>query len=625
MSATTTSTLSMLDLFGSGAGATAKAAGLSPTGVEAAVSASIDDESITSSCDEALPAYPHLEGLPDVCLLEIIPYLDGLNAFSRVNKRFYLMTQDPYVRSLYFLRRYGPRLAFFMSIRCHPRALTVQVAQNLHRQGAHISRLLGQLVTKNYSQNRIAIGSWETFGSKRFTIGLSLQTFVFLMQVCCEKYGSSLWPRSTDDWESFDEFMMKDGDSSRRQVLELVECAQFTPLPLCEDDRRRIVDTFVLASDREEDIKYLEAAGYMDIIDLDDLGPRVMRAAFRIATSTTTLKPAVSYLLSRGFKFTETLLIELISSCRYDMPNPTLATLSKMPDVAPLLPGALTRVIRARFDHRPFVLVVDNMQPIYHYFPEVRDQIREKYRGLIREGPGWPLLGSRYISAYQEGMAVDVPDFLCEILGPDDEKVCGPIMDKIICFEATGGINRYSYGYASGASPHTHESVFDKLVNRGVKLRREHLQILAAHECDPTWLDKYFSTLQNQLLAEKRKKEAPEKAVMAVSQEDLRGGPSAQTCNRASRTTADQDSGGPCTRTRNRTAELARLDAEANRNPLEAWIKALEECLTTLRGYNLQGTKKRKVHKSQKASHMYLIKKVCYILGIYEDGFAEDF
>lgn len=52
----------------------------------------------------------------DEILQIILNELDDPSAFSLISKRYYTFTQDPYVRALYFLSRYGPIQAMYWAL-----------------------------------------------------------------------------------------------------------------------------------------------------------------------------------------------------------------------------------------------------------------------------------------------------------------------------------------------------------------------------------------------------------------------------------------------------------------------------------------------------------------------------
>ncbi|CAG8541827.1 10949_t:CDS:1 [Ambispora gerdemannii] len=484
-----------------------------------------------------------LDHLATELLLKIFTFLDRPQAFSLSCRKLHYITKDPHARADYFLRKYGPRLAIFYSIKNHAKIVNKATAEALISSGAIVSRNLAQRLVKDYLERQP-----NEYFRCCWTSKLSFGTYLVFLNKAYELYGDNLWAKDAmDDWEQFRicvsllsgvDFDLVDqpnntSDSNRDYIKELVNRYQVVPLPL-QYCYAAISDTFVTTT-RLGDQQLLDMALYdlskFDHYEFVNIVPTIIEKLIYNKPTPQHLKKPLDNLFSYKYRILEELALELIRNCGlYNVPNIILETLIERRDSLPFdLNQVVIRAINDKF-HSIYMYngAPDNIEALYHYFPEFRDQIRDNLITLFSNTHYGGIVCNRNdASYYGYGVGCVAMGFILSKFGPNDQvtELCfDAIVRDVIDKDAKStnsqrnsfiGSRNASYNN-SGRNNNNNASVdgttplkgspefFIKYIEAGVRVRPEHLKMVVEKGMKRKWfLKELFVALEKMLKGEK--------------------------------------------------------------------------------------------------------------------------
>ncbi|KAI0317788.1 hypothetical protein OF83DRAFT_1119562, partial [Amylostereum chailletii] len=182
--------------------------------------------------------------LADEILQLIVNELDFYQAaaFSQVSKRLLALSQDPYVRALYFLSRYGKTQALFWALG-RGKLMNERVLDILLSSGAHLSRYIVQLAIHHYFRSNVH------FIKSPWVRTLSFPMFSYFMKIAGDHLGNMSVTKGEDDGAVFLRFVKENRltPSSRtvkiETMIETLEKYKFIPFY----DKDPIMTQFPLA------------------------------------------------------------------------------------------------------------------------------------------------------------------------------------------------------------------------------------------------------------------------------------------------------------------------------------------------------------------------------------------
>ncbi|OSX59849.1 hypothetical protein POSPLADRAFT_1075353 [Postia placenta MAD-698-R-SB12] len=134
--------------------------------------------------------------LPDEIIQIILNELDDPTAFSQLSKRYHHFTKDPYVRSSYFLTRYGRIQAIFWALG-RGKLVNERVLDILLSSGAHLSRYLVQCAIHHYFRAQVS------FIKTKWVRTLPLPVFNYFLTLATATFGDFPHGKNEDDGSIF--------------------------------------------------------------------------------------------------------------------------------------------------------------------------------------------------------------------------------------------------------------------------------------------------------------------------------------------------------------------------------------------------------------------------------------
>ncbi|TFK52615.1 hypothetical protein OE88DRAFT_1807498 [Heliocybe sulcata] len=174
-----------------------------------------------------------MDGLCDEILQLILIELDDPTDFTLVSKRFYQLSQDPYVRATYFLARHGPMQAFFWAFG-RGKLMTDKVIDILISCGAYLSRYLVQVAIHHYFRTQ------AHFIKTTWVRSMPFPVFSYFMIVASRIYGDIPTGKGEDDGSIFTSFLTESRFPSAlksvpwEEIKEIIEKYKF--MPFCNKD-----------------------------------------------------------------------------------------------------------------------------------------------------------------------------------------------------------------------------------------------------------------------------------------------------------------------------------------------------------------------------------------------------
>ncbi|EGN92146.1 hypothetical protein SERLA73DRAFT_173118 [Serpula lacrymans var. lacrymans S7.3] len=141
-----------------------------------------------------------MERLCDEVIQLIFYELNDPSALIITSKRFYQLSQDPYVRAHYFLNRYGHIQAMFWALG-RGRVVNERVINILITSGASISRYLVQVAMHHYFRTS------SHFIKTTWVRSVPLPVFSYFMKVTSDMYGNIPVGKGEDDGSIFSSFL----------------------------------------------------------------------------------------------------------------------------------------------------------------------------------------------------------------------------------------------------------------------------------------------------------------------------------------------------------------------------------------------------------------------------------
>ncbi|KIJ54821.1 hypothetical protein M422DRAFT_221215 [Sphaerobolus stellatus SS14] len=152
--------------------------------------------------------------LSDEIIAMIVYHLEDPGPFSATAKSFYEICKDPYVRSSYFLHRYGPQHAFYYAL-SRGKLLNDKVLNILSTSGAHFSRYLLQVAIHHYFRTT------SHFIKAPWVRNLSLGTFTHFMSLG-SRYGMEIaLAKGEDDGSLFQAWLKERSTPGLGRKIEL--------------------------------------------------------------------------------------------------------------------------------------------------------------------------------------------------------------------------------------------------------------------------------------------------------------------------------------------------------------------------------------------------------------------
>lgn len=142
----------------------------------------------------------NLLSLCDEVIQLVIYELNDPSSLAQVCKRFYSLTQDPYVRAHYFLARYGSTQAIYHALG-RGRLLTPRVLDILITSGAHLSRYLIQVAIHHYFHTT------SHFIKTNWVRSVPLEVFSYFLTLASERYDNIPRGKGDDDGSIFLSFI----------------------------------------------------------------------------------------------------------------------------------------------------------------------------------------------------------------------------------------------------------------------------------------------------------------------------------------------------------------------------------------------------------------------------------
>ncbi|KAF9049582.1 hypothetical protein BDZ89DRAFT_655889 [Hymenopellis radicata] len=145
-----------------------------------------------------------------------------------VCKRFYHLSQDPYVRAHYFMERHGATQALYQALG-RGKVLTERVLDILMSSGAHFSRYLVQVAFHHYFYTR------THFIKTNWVRNVPLSVFTYFLKLAADAYGDIPRGKMEDDGAIFTWFLQESryAESSKRvtweNVRDLLDKYNFIP------------------------------------------------------------------------------------------------------------------------------------------------------------------------------------------------------------------------------------------------------------------------------------------------------------------------------------------------------------------------------------------------------------
>ncbi|GJE98319.1 hypothetical protein PsYK624_145460 [Phanerochaete sordida] len=175
----------------------------------------------------------------------ILNELDNPTNFSLASKYYYAFTQDPYVRSTYFLCRYGRIQALYWALG-RGRLMTPKVIDILLSSGAHISRYLVQCAMHHYYRT-----AQVPFIKTPWVRSMDLDVFTYFQAAAVRLFGSIPFGKGDDDGAIVEQVIKQSRlPAEQRKVkleslLEILEKYKF--IPFCNKDTMMANFPLVLA------------------------------------------------------------------------------------------------------------------------------------------------------------------------------------------------------------------------------------------------------------------------------------------------------------------------------------------------------------------------------------------
>ncbi|CAG8666616.1 14749_t:CDS:1 [Acaulospora morrowiae] len=465
-----------------------------------------------------------LDLLANELLLKIFTFLHRPAAFSLTCRTLHYVSKDPYARAAYLIRKYGTRLAIFYAIRNHAKIVTKETAEALISSGAIVSRNLAQRLIKDYLERQPS----EYFRCC-WTSKLAFGAYLALLQRAYTLYGENLWAKDAmDDWEQFRicvslqsglDFDNRDSnlinnsvthDSNREHIRDLVEKYHVVPLPL-QYCFANISDTFVTIA-RIGDTQLLDMAlndlTHFDHYEFVNIVPMIVEKLIYNKPIPVHLKKTLENIFSFNYSVLKQLALELIRNCGlYKIPNVIIETLIERKDT---LPFDLNAVVSHSIDDKFHSIysyngAPDNIESLWHYFPEFRSKIRENLNTLFSDSRTGGVICSRDDASYYGcGIGCVGVEFIIKTFGPKDnitERCFEAIVRDICEKDSKVQVNR---GRFRGLSRNDmDESVlqgppqyFTKYVEAGVRVKPEHLKMVSEKGMKRKWfLQELFDAL----------------------------------------------------------------------------------------------------------------------------------
>ncbi|KAF7797419.1 hypothetical protein EIP86_008614 [Pleurotus ostreatoroseus] len=172
--------------------------------------------------------------LLDEILQIILNELDDPSNFSLTSKRLYAFTQDPYVRAMYFLSRYGPIQALYWALG-RGRLMTKEVIDTLLSSGAQLSRYLAQCAMHHYYRT-----AQVPFVKTPWVRSMNLLVFTHFQTIAVQLYGDIPLGKGDDDGALFDTVIKESRFPVESRLMkvdtlkEVLEKYKF--IPFCNKD-----------------------------------------------------------------------------------------------------------------------------------------------------------------------------------------------------------------------------------------------------------------------------------------------------------------------------------------------------------------------------------------------------
>ncbi|KAI0947141.1 hypothetical protein AcV7_009642 [Taiwanofungus camphoratus] len=182
--------------------------------------------------------------LCDEIIQIILNELDDPSSFSILSKRFHQFTQDPYVRSSYFISRYGRIQALFFAMG-RGKLINERVIDIMLSSGAHLSRYLAQCAIHHYFRAQVP------FIKTPWVRTVPLPTFTHFMTVAARMYGDIPVAKGDDDGSVFAALLKSSRLPSEARPIkwevlkEVLEKYKF--IPFCNKDPMMAQFPLVLA------------------------------------------------------------------------------------------------------------------------------------------------------------------------------------------------------------------------------------------------------------------------------------------------------------------------------------------------------------------------------------------
>ncbi|CAG8577475.1 28654_t:CDS:1 [Dentiscutata erythropus] len=471
-----------------------------------------------------------LDRLANELLFKIFTYLHRPAAFSLTCRTLHCVTKDPHARAAYFLRKYGPRLAIFYAIRNHAKIVTKETAEAMISSGAIVSRNLAQRLIKDYLERQPS----EYFRCC-WTSKLTFGTYLVFLQRAYTLYGDNLWAKDAmDDWEQFricvslqsgldidnvDNNMLNTTathDTNREYIRDLVEKYHVVPLPL-QYCFANISDTFVTIA-RIGDNQLLDMAlndlTHFDQYEFSNILPTIIEKLIYNKPTPTHLKKALMNIFSFNYPVLEQLALELIRNCGlYKIPNVIIETLIEKKDDLPFdLNAVVVHSINDKFHSIcSYNGAPDNIESLWHYFPEFRPKVRENLNTLFADSRmGGVICSKNDASYYGYGVGCVCVEFILTTFGADDiitEKCFNAIIrdvcEKNLKMQANRNTLFSKLKRNDGAgltllqgSP----QYFIQYVEAGVRVKPEHLKMVSKKGMNRKWFLKgLFEAMERSL------------------------------------------------------------------------------------------------------------------------------